>query len=69
MDERVLNQDAHVPLTLTIPDIKKYYGIGSYKWEAGVAKGLFPAPIMGFDRPQRWNKRDIDEALSRVKSE
>lgn len=53
-----------IPRTLTMEDIKHYYGFGNRKVREGVKKGEFPLPIAGFDKPKRWNRADV-EALIR----
>lgn len=52
-----------IPATLTVNDIQLHYGIGRSKWMSGVKAGVFPQPIGGFQRPKRWRRSDVENAL------
>lgn len=54
-----------LPKTVTMADIKEYYGIGKDKWRSGVKAGRFPQPLEGFDKPKRWNLAEVEASLSK----
>lgn len=51
------------PELLTMEDIKNYYGIGKTKWRSGVAIGMFPSPVDGFEKPKRWSRGEVEATL------